>query len=349
MMQRWWKQWRTLRGLMLAWVLLGSTPAVTALAGPLGPSVDKPSAHAPKEVTARVVVVEPDFDTSAQVASGRDDQARSTSSDTEGPGGDTEEGVETPTCPPATPAPSRVMRVPDIVWVTLPGGVFQMGSSDGRRNERPVHRVIVGAFEISKTEVTVAQYRLCVEAGACTEPETRWKGCNWGQDGRDDHPVNCVDWTQAAQFARWVGGRLPTEAEWEFAARSRGQDRTYPWGDAPPTCARAVIPAPNGNGCGKESTWPVCSTPEGNTEQGLCDMAGNVWEWVADWYQEDYYADSPQDNPQGPAWGHYRVARGGAWFSPTEYLRTTARYGDRPGGKRIDMGFRVVREVIWNQ
>ncbi len=321
-----------------------------AWAGPLGPSLAD-SGGVTRPVHARVEVVEPEGPVAGGATrSERSVVATSGGAESQASVGEEVQGEEAESSVvPETPEPSRVMRVPDIVWVTLPGGSFMMGSTRGRRHEQPVHRVIVGAFEISKAEVTVGQYRLCVEAGECTEPESRWEGCNWGRPDREDHPVNCVDWTQAVQFARWVGGRLPTEAEWEFAARSRGQDRTYPWGEEAPTCQRAVMPGPGGNGCGRHGTWPVCSKPRGNTEQGLCDMAGNVWEWVADWYQQDYYADSPVDNPQGPAWGHYRGARGGAWFPPTEYLRTTARYGDRPGGQRFDVGFRVVRDVIWNQ
>ncbi len=328
--------------------------ADVGISDPLGPAIER-ATRPPGPIAAEVVIVGPDGAAGDRSVAAAGTLGRATPV----PGGDVagasdaygQEAMEpdTPTCPPATPEPSRVMNVPDIVWVTLPGGSFMMGSESGRRNEQPVHRVIVGAFEMSRSEVTVGQYRLCVAAGVCTEPESRWEGCNWGRSDREEHPVNCVDWTQAARFAQWVGGRLPTEAEWEFAARSRGMNRTYPWGDQAPSCERAVMPGNGGNGCGRHGTWPVCSKPKGETEQGLCDMAGNVWEWVADWYKEDTYADSRADNPQGPAWGHYRGARGGAWFPPVDYLRASARYGDRPGGKRFDVGFRVVRDVVWNR
>ena len=112
--------------------------------------------------------------------------------------------------------------------------------------------------------------------------------CNWNQSGRGDHPINCVSWNQARTFATWLGARLPTEAEWEYAARSGGENREYPWGDEEATCERAVVyeryqnPKDGNRGCGRDSTWAVCSKSAGNTEQGLCDMAGNVWEWVED-------------------------------------------------------------------
>ncbi|HQC44850.1 MAG TPA: formylglycine-generating enzyme family protein, partial [Myxococcota bacterium] len=155
-----------------------------------------------------------------------------------------------------------------------------MGSNDLSWS-RPVHRVTVPTFEMSKTQVTVDQYIACVNVGACTEPDTE-DYCNWIKSDRGSHPVNCVSWNQAQAFARWAGGRLPSEAEWEYAARSGGRDWKYPWGDEEATCERAVI-SEGGNGCGRGSTWPVCSKPSGNTTHGLCDMAGNVWEWVQDW------------------------------------------------------------------
>ncbi|MEK7743950.1 MAG: SUMF1/EgtB/PvdO family nonheme iron enzyme, partial [Elusimicrobiota bacterium] len=158
-----------------------------------------------------------------------------------------------------------------IEWVAVRGGSFMMGSASGSADEKPVHRVTLRSFELAKTEVTVAQYKACVDAGACAAPG---KGllCNWGVSGREKDPLNCVDWNQAKAFSEWVGGRLPSEAEWEYAARSGGRDIEYPWGDEEATCSRAVI-YDGGAGCGRVSTWPVCSKPEGNTRQGLCDMA----------------------------------------------------------------------------
>lgn len=239
---------------------------------------------------------------------------------------------------------------PRITWIQIRAGEFMMGSNDGYDDEKPVHKVSLSPFKMSKTEVTVAQYRACVKAGACTEPknETLFGTCNWDQEGREDHPINCVDWSQARAFANWVGGRLPTEAEWEFAARGTGkalgEERTYPWGEKKATCARAVMNDGSGNGCGvgndKGPTWPVCAKKVGNTPEGLCDMAGNVWEWVADWYGT--YESTAQEDPSGPKSGSSRVIRGGSWGDSAVHLRGASRYGDRSGGRDGGVGFRVV-------
>jgi formylglycine-generating enzyme required for sulfatase activity len=230
-------------------------------------------------------------------------------------------------------------------WVRIPGGSFNMGSEDGDSDEMPVHIVMVPTFEMGKTQVTVDQYRACVDAGACTAPSTsEW--CNWGQSDRGKHPINCVDWDQAQAFASWAGARLPSEAEWEYAARSGGRDWKYPWGDEDATCERAVMNDGSGYGCGRDSTWPVCSKLKGNTTHGLCDMAGNVWEWVQDWYH-DSYNGAPTD---GLAWesptGSSRVFRGGSWSSNAGRVRAASRSGDCDPRSRFDnLGFRLARSV----
>jgi len=231
-----------------------------------------------------------------------------------------------------------------IEWVRIPGGSFNMGSEDGDSDEMPVHIVMVPTFEMGKTQVTVDQYRACVEAGACTAPSTsEW--CNWGQSDRGKHPINCVDWNQAQAFATWAGGRLPSEAEWEYAARSGGGDCKYPWGDEDATCERAVMNDGSGYGCGRDSTWPVCSKLKGNTTHGLCDMAGNVWEWVQDWYH-DSYNGAPTD---GLAWesptGSDRVIRGGSWHGFAWFVRAAIRFNYSPGNRYGYLGFRVARSV----
>ena len=223
-----------------------------------------------------------------------------------------------------------------IQWVRIPGGTFTMGSGNG--DEGPAHSVTIKTFQMAKTLVTVAQYKACVDAGACTAPNSGGY-CNWGVSGRDQHPINCVDWNQAQAFSSWAGGRLPSEAEWEYAAKSAGKERKYPWGDETATCQRAVI-SEGGDGCGKDSTWPVCSKTAGNTEQGLCDMAGNVWEWVQDWYHGSYNG-APAD---GSAWesptGSYRVVRGGSWNSVAGYARSAYRDNGDPGDRGHGLGFR---------
>jgi len=187
--------------------------------------------------------------------------------------------------------------------------------------------VSLGAFEISKTEVTVAQYRACVDAGACTAPNDKSvkKSCNWGHSGRDNHPVNCVDWNQATTFARWAGGRLPTGEEWTYAATSGGQSWEYPWGNEPATCDRAIMDV-GGDGCGQDRTWPVCSKPAGNSTQGVCDLAGNVWEWT-----DERVGDSE------------RVYRGGSWFYAAPILRASSRGRGVPSFRFLGLGFRLAR------
>ena len=232
------------------------------------------------------------------------------------------------------------------VWVSISGGTFQMGSTEGSSDEEPVHPVTVPSFQMWRTEVTVAQYGQCVDAGACDEP---YEGSepyeNWGVAGREDHPVNNVDWDQAVAFCDWAGGRLPSESEWEYAARSGGQDITYPWGNEEATCDYAVMydEATEEIGCGEGHTWAVCGIPAGNTDQGLCDMSGNVWEWVQDWYHGDY-TGAPDD---GSAWedpsGSARVIRGGGFHAYAYALRAAARYGNHPGVDHDNLGFRCAR------
>jgi len=233
-------------------------------------------------------------------------------------------------------------------WVTLPGGTFQMGSMSGGPSEEPIHTVTVPGFEMLETEVTVSQYEACVnDGGACTAPSTSDTRCNWNDPGYEDHPVNCVNWQQAVDFCTWAGWRLPTEAEWEYAARSGGPSSSYryPWGTATATCMYAVM-YDGGDGCGTGRTWPVCSKPAGNTVQGLCDMAGNVWEWVEDdWHGG--YTGAPTD---GSAWvwsprGSYRVIRGGGFYDVAGSLRAANRNFDDPSGTPHALGFRCARDA----
>jgi sulfatase modifying factor 1 len=225
----------------------------------------------------------------------------------------------------------RRMRI-GIEMISIKGGSFMMGSEDGEIDEKPVHSVVVKDFYMSKTEVTVGQYRKCVDAGECSEPRDKNdnKYCNWGYSDREDHPINCVDWKQARTFAKWVGGDLPSEAQWEYASRSGGQDIKYPWGNAEATCEHAVM-ADGGDGCGRDRTWEVCSKTRGNTAQGLCDMGGNVCEWVLD-ENHDSYSGAPSDNI---GWcsdrvcdsntSAHRVSRGGSWYSDASVLRSASR------------------------
>jgi formylglycine-generating enzyme required for sulfatase activity len=232
-----------------------------------------------------------------------------------------------------------------IAWVRIPGGSFMMGSNDGRSNEKPVHSVRVRSFLMSKTEVTVGQYRRCVEAGRCTEPSTGYK-CNWDESGREDHPINCVHWGQARTFAKWVGADvdLPTEAEWEYAARG-GQGFKYAGSDYFDEVAWCGL---NSRG----STHSV-GTKKANGF-GLHDMSGNVWEWTLD-ESHISYSGAPSD---GSAWGDIptcrtrcdtgsarRVYRGGGWAGGAGGLRVADRYYHSLGYRNYDLGFRLRRTL----
>jgi formylglycine-generating enzyme required for sulfatase activity len=239
-----------------------------------------------------------------------------------------EEGASESGAKPARAAAGKA----GIQWVRIPAGTFTMGSSDVGSDAQP-HQVTVKSFQMAKTLVTNKQYKACVDAGACTAAQDYGSGYNG-----DDQPVVGVDWNQAGAFSKWAGGRLPSEAEWEFAARSGGKEQKYPWGNEDATCGNAVI-----SGCGYNAPAPVCSKPNGNTAQGLCDMAGNAWEWVQDWYHGSYNG-APTD---GSAWespaGSYRVLRGGSWYYGAGDARSARRDYFVPGIRYYDLGFRPAR------
>jgi len=241
--------------------------------------------------------------------------------------------------------PSAGVPSKPIEWVAINGGKFTMGTDSGEKgfeDAKPIHEVAIKTFDMSKTAVTVEQYAECVIKGGCTEPATG-DYCNWGVAGRQLHPINCVDWDQASKYAKFKGGRLPSESEWEYAATSGGKNQKYPWGNDEPTCDKAVMYGNGGSGCGKNSTMPVCSKTAGNTAQGLCDMAGNVWQWVQDKYQ-DSYKGAPTDGSAFEAAGSYRVLRGGSFFTyDARGLRADFRNYLDPGYRPDYIGFRLVR------
>ena len=242
--------------------------------------------------------------------------------------------------------PSAGVPTKPVEFITIPGGKFTMGTGSGERgfeDAKPIHEVAIKTFDMSKTAVTVEQYAECVIKGGCTEPATS-DYCNWGVAGRQLHPVNCVDWDQASKYAKFKGGRLPSEAEWEYAATSGGKNQKYPWGNDEPTCDKAVMMYGNGGyGCGKNGTMPVCSKTAGNTAQGLCDMAGNVWQWVQDKYQ-DSYKGVPADGSACEGAGTSRVMRGGSFLNGgAGFLRADNRNDGFPGARYGIVGFRLVR------
>ncbi len=234
--------------------------------------------------------------------------------------------------PSPTPLPVagdvRANEQDGALYHFVPAGPFAMGSTVSP-DEMPVHVVALDPFWMMETEVTNAHYRHCVDAGACTAPRNQI----WQDTAFADHPVTHVDWVQASAYATWAGGRLPTEAEWEKAARGT-DERIFPWlGDA--TDSEHL----NFN---TQATTAVGSFPAGVSPYGLLDMAGNVEEWVADWYSPTYYTESASVNPTGPATGLFRVVRGGSFTSNRGKVRTTARGRAVPDSTFAGVGFRVL-------
>jgi serine/threonine-protein kinase len=228
-----------------------------------------------------------------------------------------------------------------MVMVRVPGGTFQMGSVEGdpdaEADESPQHSVTLDAFWIDQTEVTNAQYRQCVDAGACQAPTT----CDWGMptyvhEKYAEHPALCVNWYEAAAYCEWAGARLPTEAEWEYAAR--GPDSfVYPWGNDPPDSTLLNYAENVGD------TTKVGSYPDGASWCQALDMAGNIWEWVADWHGK--YPSEAQTNPTGQPAGETKAIRGGGYFDDKTCIRTTHRYFEPPDSHVPHVGFRCAGQA----
>jgi formylglycine-generating enzyme required for sulfatase activity len=257
--------------------------------------------------------------------------------------------------PAATPEHERIWERDGSLMVLVPAGEFLMGSKeddpDAEDDEHPQHTVYVNEFWIDKTEVTNEQYRKCVEAGTCRAPTT----CDWGEPtysdlSKTDRPVVCVSWQDAKAYCEWAGKRLPTEAEWEKAAR--GTDgRRYPWGNSFDGSKVNFCDVncefdhkDSGADDGYPHTAPVGSYPEGASRYGALDMAGNVWEWCQDWYGANYYAHSSQHDPQGPSSGEGRVFRGGSWSGNKGDVRAANRCRNNPDDRHHNGGFRCVSQ-----
>jgi formylglycine-generating enzyme required for sulfatase activity len=251
-------------------------------------------------------------------------------------------------------------RVDAQEMVMVPAGDFWMGCNEQvdkecDNDEQPGRLVWVETFLIDRTEVTMAQYRQCVDAGACASsglsmprrasgseeyPEWAW-ACNWAKAGRENHPINCVTWHQAHAFCRWAGKRLPTEAEWEKAAR--GTDgRKYPWGNRNFGATGQVANIADRTAKHQRGNWtvaaryddgfygtaPVGSFPLGASPYGALDMSGNVWEWTADWYDSEH---------------KYRLLRGGSWSDVPRFARTSTRLWNHPDDRYMVVGFRCAK------
>ena len=228
----------------------------------------------------------------------------------------------------------RVNPVDGATYVSVPAGEFAMGSDDDYADVAPTHTIFLDPYWIMEREVTNAQYAACLAAGGCTASPANDL---WDDPVGANHPVTNVDWNQAVDYADWVGGRLPTEAEWEKAARGPN-GFTYPWGEELPNELLANVDAPTGD------TMPVGSYADGASPYGALDMAGNVEEWVADWYGQDYYAESPENNPQGAESSRppLKVLRGGSFQHDRFDVRSSVRGRANPETKYGTVGFRVV-------
>ncbi|MGA9532350.1 MAG: SUMF1/EgtB/PvdO family nonheme iron enzyme [Anaerolineales bacterium] len=259
--------------------------------------------------------------------------------------------------PPVNPEPGGAWQAPSdgMMLHFIPAGTFRMGALPdfeiAEPDELPLHEPRISAFWMDETEVTRSLYQTCVEDGACAAVS--------GEDsvgGTGSHPVTRVTWELAATYCSWAGRRLPTEAEWEKGARGRDA-RRYPWGwVGAPESNRQVRLNFCDSSCnlpfnavdvddGWPQTAPVGSYPAGTSPYGLLDMAGNVWEWTADWYATDTYQSKKLIDPAGPANGQRRVIRGGSWTEPLFHgavigSRTTNRFWSEPDRPRPDLGFR---------
>ena len=210
---------------------------------------------------------------------------------------------ETTTSVPEAQLPETEVKQSDRKdMIAIPAGEFWMGCNEKadtqcEDDEKPGREVYLDTYSIDKYEVTMANYQRCVEAGTCTDKGlTQYDACNWDEKDKNNYPINCVDWDQAQTYCRWAGKRLPTEAEWEKAARGEKDRRIYPWGES--------WEAKNAN-AGSSGTVAVGSYTAGVSPYGVHDMAGNVWEWVQDWYAADYYRSGSERNPEGPGRGDF--------------------------------------------
>jgi len=229
--------------------------------------------------------------------------------------------------------------------VRFPAGEFMMGSEPGKglKDEQPRHKVYLDAFWLDRYEVTGGDFAAYLEANPEEHPTiTGW----WGREPRPDmvdRPVIGLTWQRCRNYCRWRDKRLPTEAEWERAAAGL-EGRTYPWGEAPPTPERA-----NFNKCcfirKGEVLHEAGSLKQGKTPEGVYDLAGNIAEWVYDWYDKTYYSSGVYKNPRGPETGTHHVIRGGAWNSLPDYMRSSRRYGYDDAKDFYGIGCRCARSV----
>jgi formylglycine-generating enzyme required for sulfatase activity len=220
--------------------------------------------------------------------------------------------------------------------VVIPAGEFWMGAEDGLKDARPLHRVYLSSYWLDKYEVTNARYRRCVEGGGCTPPKDRQA---FDDLERAQHPVTNITWNQARSFCQWQGRRLPTEAEWEKAAR--GTDgRRYPWGND-----WNIVKSRVSNAVAADAIESVGRQAASSSPYGVVDLIGNASQWVKDWYAEDFYQSSPTRDPQGPLRGSFRVLRGGEWNEKPSNLQSSYRGWDEVTYWGPTLGVRCAEDV----
>ena len=240
------------------------------------------------------------------------------------------------------------------IIILIPEGEFLMGCDiahnagfECRYNQLPLHSVYLSAYYMDKHEVTNGQYKKCVEAGRCKEPvykNSLSRDRYYGNPAFSGFPVVAITWFEANTYCEWVGGRLPTEAEWEKAARGTSI-KAYPWGDQNPNCDLAnSYDNASGDVCVGD-TVKVGSYPDGASVYGVMDMAGNVWEWVEDWYHPDYYHKSPLVDPPGDESGVFKIIRGGSFDYSWSKLLIAYKSNHRPSKRHLGYGFRCVSPI----
>lgn len=245
---------------------------------------------------------------------------------------------------------SIIMDELDIPMAFVPAGPFMMGSDSGADDEQPVHLVFLDDFYIDIYEVTNAWFAECVDAGVCDTPadttsfdSSYSRSHYYGNPEYDDYPVIYVSWYDARDYCGWRGARLPTEAEWEKAARGGLERKTYPWGNEEPVREFGALNGASFNDASNATDTDRVGSYSPNG-YGLYDMAGNLWEWVSDWYDENYYANAASSNPSGPGEDGFPVIRGGSWSDSEMRLRVSDRRFNAPESGALNIGFRCARD-----